>query len=113
MGSFFSRLFGGSSDKSEADYRSDRVPYKELEYCASPKRKGDSWLLAGVIIKPGPVTTHEDGESQRDDLERDFIRADTFSSRDEAETFALRKAKQIIDEQGQAMFADGAKTGRV
>ncbi len=112
MGSFFSRLFGGSSDKQEANVRSDPVSYKELQICAAPKRKGDSWLLAGVIIKPGPDNADGDVQGESEALEREFIRADTFSSRDEAVTFALRKGEQIIDEQGSTMFADGAKTGR-
>ena len=58
--------------------------------------------LAGVIIKQS-----DDGP-----LERTFLRADTFPSRDEAIEFSVRKAKQIIDEQGARLFASGEPSGR-
>jgi hypothetical protein len=35
-----------------------------------------------------------------------------FTSREEAKEFGVRKGKQIIDEQGDRLFADGAPTGR-
>ncbi|MBT4890736.1 MAG: transcriptional activator HlyU [Rhodospirillales bacterium] len=104
MGSFFSRLFGGLSSKDEGSKRSEPVPYEGFLICAAPQKNGDKWNLAGVIIKPG-----EDGE---EDLEREFIRADTFTSRDEAVSFAMSKGEQIINEQGARLFADGGKTGR-
>ena len=34
----------------------------------------------------------------------EFVRADRLSSRDEAVSFALAKARQIIDEQGNGLF---------
>ena len=104
MASFFSRLFGGGSEESEsgAATRGDPVNYEGLVIQAAPERAGDQWRLAGVIIKPG-----DDGP-----LERSFLRADTFTSRDEAETYAIRKGKQIIDEQGARLFQDGEPTGR-
>ncbi|MBL4907637.1 MAG: hypothetical protein JKX94_09320 [Sneathiella sp.] len=37
---------------------------------------------------------------------------DTFTSRDEAVKYTLQKAKQVIDQQGEQLFADGAATGR-
>jgi len=104
MASFFSRLFGGGSKPSggPGGDRGDPVEYQGLIIRATPERAGGQWRLAGVIIKPT-----EDG-----DLERSFLRSDVFSSRDDAESFAVTKAKQIIDERGQSLFADGAKTGR-
>ena len=104
MVSFFSRLFGDSSQEDGSAKRSDPVPYGNFLICAAPQRKGDSWHLSGVIIKPG-----EDGA---EDLEREYIRADTFTSHDEAVSFSQRKGEQIIDEQGDRLFADGEKTGR-
>ncbi len=107
MASFFSRLFGGLSGKpaggeaGPAD-RGDPVAYEGLVIRAAPEQAGGQWRLAGVIIKPG-----DDG-----DLERTFLRADTFTSREEAESFAIRKGKQIIDEQGARLFADGKESGR-
>jgi len=103
MASFLSRLFGGGGDgDGKAPRRGDPVEYEGLVIQAAPEPAGDRWRLAGVIIK-------QDGAEA---LERVFIRADTFTSREEAETFAVRKGKQIIDEQGSRLFADGQAEGR-
>ncbi|NNF76936.1 MAG: transcriptional activator HlyU [Rhizobiales bacterium] len=103
MASFLSKLFGGSSSKSaRGSKRSDPVSYNDLVIQAAPEEAGDQWRLAGFIIKQS-----DDGP-----LERKFLRADTFPSRDEAIEYAVRKAKQIIDEQGARLFADGEPTGR-
>ena len=34
----------------------------------------------------------------------DFVRADRFSSKDEVQSFAIAKGRQIIDEQGASIF---------
>ena len=34
----------------------------------------------------------------------DFVRADTYASRDDAIAFTITKAKQLIDQQGDRMF---------
>jgi hypothetical protein len=41
-----------------------------------------------------------------EELEYALVRADVFSSRDDAASYSIRKAKQIIDEQGEKLFAD-------
>ena len=103
MASFFSKILGGgSADKDEVAERGDPVSYEGLTIRAAPERAGDQWRLVGVIIK-------QDGERA---LERVYLRADTFPTREEAESFAIRKGKQIIDEQGDKLFADGAASGR-
>ncbi len=105
MTSFLSRLFGGLTGKTPEDSgppkRGEAVEYEGYKICAAPDKADNQWRLAGVILKPG-----DDG-----DLERTFIRADLFTSREEAETYAIRKGKQIIDEQGERLFADGAPSG--
>lgn len=105
MASFLSRLFGGLTGKAPEDTaasrRGEAVEYEGFKICAAPDKADNQWRLAGVIVKPG-----DDG-----DLERVFIRADLFSSREEAETYAIRKCQQIIDEQGERLFDDGAPTG--
>ena len=55
---------------------------------------GSEYQLAGRIEKDvdGELKVH------------DFVRADRLSSRDEAASFALAKARQIIDEQGNGLF---------
>lgn len=107
MASFLSRLFGGLTGKVPEDTatprRGEAVDYEGFKICAAPDKADNQWRLAGVILKPG--------EGEDEDLERTFIRADLFSSREEAETYAIRKGQQIIDEQGERLFADGAPTG--
>ncbi len=103
MASFFSKLFGGGSGGDDAGpKRGDPVPHDGLIIRAAPQSEGGQFRLAGVIIK----------ETETGDLERMFVRADLFTSREEAEDYSIRKGKQIIDEQGQRLFADGADTGR-
>lgn len=104
MASFFSKLFGGGSGDSDSGGAAtgESVEYSGLTIRAAPERAGGQWRLAGVIVKSGP-----DG-----DLERAFLRSDVFSSREDAEAFAITKGKQIIDERGDELFADGAPTGR-
>jgi len=103
MASFFSKLFGGGSDKGEGlPARGDPVPYEGLHIQAAPVSAEGQWRLAGYITKET-----EDGK-----LERMFLRADLFASREEAETFAIRKGQQIIDEQGERLFANGEPEGR-
>ncbi len=40
--------------------------------------------------------------------EHRFIRADAYASYDDAVSFTLNKARQIIDLQGERIFADGS-----
>lgn len=105
MASFLSKLFGGSGGEKSAGgsaKRSEAVEYQGLLIHAVPQPAGGQWRLAGVIVK------HAEGGA----LEREFQRADTFSSKDEAESYTVRKGKQIIDERGEALFANGEPTGR-
>ena len=45
-------------------------------------------------------------------MERIFQRADTFASREDAAAFTITKGKQVIDQRGDDLFADGAPSGR-
>jgi hypothetical protein len=104
MASFFSKLFGGGKsqvDKTPA--QGDPIEYGGLIIRAAPIADGGQWRLAGVLIK----------KSSGGQLQRDFVRADVIGNREEAEELSVRKAKQIIDERGENLFADGAETGRV
>ena len=102
MASFFSKLFGGGAADAAGPKLGEPEAYKGLILRAAPEPEGAQFRLAGVIIK-------ETGDG---DLERHFVRADLFTDPDEAIDFALRKGRQIIDEQGDRLFADGEKTGR-
>lgn len=102
--SLFSRLFGGGSDGEEAaPARGEAVAHEGYLIEPAPLAEGDQWRLAGVIVK----------ETENGRLERTFVRAETFSSRMDAETYAVRKAQQIIQEQGERLFADGVENRRV
>ncbi|MEZ5666914.1 MAG: HlyU family transcriptional regulator [Alphaproteobacteria bacterium] len=106
MASFLKRIFGGGEGGEPAagggTKKGEAIEYEGLVIRAAPESAGGQWRLAGVIEKQTEAGT----------LERVFQRADTFASRDEAESYAVRKGKQIIDERGPALFADGAQTGR-
>jgi hypothetical protein len=86
---FWSKWFGSSPDaQAGAD--------KTLEYNGyliepRPYKDGGQWQLAGRISKDGKV--------------HDFVRADKFSSKDEAIDIALSKGRLIIDQSGDRMFA--------
>ena len=103
MVSFFSKLFGGCRNREDgAPSLGDPVEYKGLIICPAPLADGGQWRLAGIIIK----------QSDQGRLERNYVRADVFSSCKEAEEFSVRKGKQIIDEQNEHLFADGIETDR-
>ena len=83
---------GGGSSASEAP--APAIEYKGYRIIAAPYRTGSAYQTAGTIEKDGP-----DGVKQHR-----FIRADTHPGRDEAVSFAIAKAKQIIDLQGDRIF---------
>jgi hypothetical protein len=91
--SFFKKLFGGGGEAGEAK------PVKSAEHKgftieARPYKEGGQYQLAGVISK-------EVGGVRK---EHKYIRADRFTSLDEAADIALVKGRQIIDEQGEKIF---------
>jgi hypothetical protein len=89
--SFLKRLFGGgASNPAPAASRE----YKGYTITAAPMKEGGQFRLAGVISK-------ESGGVAR---EHRFIRADLFSSKDEAVQFAFMKGELIIDQSGDAIF---------
>lgn len=94
MASLFSRLFGtGGGDGAGAE-RSEGVDYNGFTIYAAPQKDGSNWRCAGFIAKDGDEGARE----------HQFIRADVFPTRDQAEDCALRKARQIIDERGEKVF---------
>ena len=104
MLSFFSKLFGSAeSQKEKVPNQGNSVEYQGLIIRSAPIAEGGQWRVSGVIIK------QFDGAL----FQRDFVRADVVGNREEAEVLSVRKGKQIIDEQGDKLFDDGVKTGRV
>ncbi|WP_170367818.1 HlyU family transcriptional regulator [Ruegeria arenilitoris] len=88
--SFFSKLFGGGK-KSEPE----PVVYKGFDIFPDLMAEGGKYRLSARIEK----TIGGDRKTYL------VIRADVFESRDQAESFSIVKAKQVIDEQGERIFS--------
>ena len=91
--SFFSALFGRRGGAGAAKM-SDPVEYKGYVIRAAPYFDNGHYQTAGVIAR----------EIEGVRKEHRFIRADAHASYDDAVTFTLNKARQIIDLQGERMF---------
>ena len=94
--SFWKNLFGGGSSNAEpaGDKLLGEEGYKGFLIKAIEMKAGSELQLAGTIEKDiGGVL-----KSYR------FVRADRMSSRDDLIVLALAKGRQIIDEQGEAIF---------
>ena len=85
-------LFGGGTEQAAA--AADPVEYNGFQIQPAPDRRDGGWNTAGVITKT------IDGELK----EHRFIRVDTHSNLDDAISFSVTKAQQIIDEQGDNVF---------
>jgi hypothetical protein len=93
--SFFSALFGRGGSTSAAK-TADPVEYKGYVITAAPYKNNGHYQTAGTIARDiGGVRK-----------EHRFIRADAYASYDDAVNFTLSKARQIIDLQGDRIFAE-------
>ncbi|WP_108397165.1 HlyU family transcriptional regulator [Devosia submarina] len=94
--SFWKNLFGGGS--SNAEPAGDKVlgeeSHKGFLIKAIEMKAGSELQLAGTIEKEigGELKIYR------------FVRADRMSSREDLVTLAIAKGRQIIDEQGEAIF---------
>lgn len=95
--SFWSKLFGGGGSNSEDG---PQKPVSETEHegfkiSVTPQKEGGQLRLCGIISKiiDGEEKTHH------------LIRADLFTSQEDCVDATIRKAKQVIKEQGDSMFA--------
>ena len=91
--SFWSALFGGRG--AAVEKVSDPVEYKGYVIRAAPYKNNGHYQTAGVISREigGVMKEHR------------FVRADAYASYDDAVTFTVNKARQIVDLQGERMFA--------
>ncbi len=109
MASIFSSIFsmfsGGakSTGGGAAAAASEPQLYGDCTIYPEPQKEGGQYRLAGRIEKTV-------GDEL---LVRNFIRADMFSSSDDAIECTVRKAQQIIDQNGPSLFSDGAKVRQV
>ncbi|MDE1158642.1 MAG: HlyU family transcriptional regulator [Neorhizobium sp.] len=105
MASFLSNIFsaftGGGKPAAEAPVKeAEPQAHGDCRIIAAPMKEGNQYRLAGRIEKD------VDGEV----LIRTFVRADMFTSMDDAVEYTVRKARQIIDQNGASLFGDGEKS---
>jgi len=81
-------IFGGGGGEAGA-VAAEAVDYNGYQIQPAPESREGGWNTAGI-----------DGEQK----EYRFIRVDTHSNRDDAISFSVTKAQQIIDEQGDLLF---------
>jgi hypothetical protein len=94
--SFWKNLFGGGSGASEAEPSADaQEEFEGFLIKATLMKAGGEFQIAGTIEK------EIDGEVKS----YSFIRADKFSSKDDAAAATLGKGRQIIMEQGRTLFS--------
>ncbi|MBD8555793.1 transcriptional activator HlyU [Rhizobium sp. CFBP 8762] len=103
--SFLKKLFGGFGGQASepAPAKEQKEAYRDLVIVAKPVREGAQFRLAGRIEQGAENATRS----------RTFVRADLFTSESDAIDAALRKGKQIINEQGNGLFKDEAETRNV
>jgi hypothetical protein len=89
--SFWSALFGSRAAPAKA---ADPVEYKGFTIRAAPYKNNGNYQTAGTIER-------EIGGVRK---EHRFIRADAYAAYDDAVTFTVNKARQIIDLQGDKIF---------
>ena len=91
--SLLSALFGKLAP-AQPEKPPEPVEYKGFIIRAAPFKADGQYQTAGAIER-------EIGGVRQ---ERSFIRADAFASFDDAVTFTLAKARQMIDLQGERLF---------
>lgn len=84
--SFFSKLFGGGGPAPEPQNET----YEGFKIKPNPVREGSRFRIGALIEKDGQSHT--------------LIRADMLETLEEANEASIRKAKQMIDEQGARLF---------
>lgn len=91
--SFWKKLFGGGG-ATVAEPAGEPVEHKGYRITPTPFSEDGQYQTCGVISK------EVDGETR----EHRFIRADRFATKQDAIDVTVRKARQVIDEQGDGIF---------
>lgn len=91
--SLFRKLFGGGRERE-----AQTAVHEGFRVTVTPIREGDHYRVCAVIEK----------EVEGETLRHELIRADTVQGVEAAQEASLRKAKQVIDEQGERIFAPRA-----
>jgi len=94
--SFWKSLFGGgsSADASKPAAVARTVEHNGFRIAAEPYPEGGQFQLAGTISKEigGELKQHR------------YIRADRFSTMEDATDAAIMKGRQIVDQLGDRVF---------
>ena len=88
------QLAGADGKDAPAAEPGPAVEYKGYRIRAAPYKAGSVYQTAGIIEKDSAAGVKE----------HRFVRADTHHGKEDAVAFAISKAKQIIDLQGDRMF---------
>ena len=94
LGSFFRSLVGSSESEGGQPDSRNAVDYNGYLIHPASRKEGSQWRTEGVITKD------VEGETK----EHRFIRADVYTTKEDADNCAVTKAKRIIDEQGDRLF---------
>jgi hypothetical protein len=92
--SFLKRIFGGGGSASAEQAPGEELEHKGFLIRATPFKEEGQYQTCAVISKD------VGGERK----EHRLIRADRFPSMEDAVAASFRKAKQMIDEQGERIF---------
>ncbi len=93
--SFWKSLFGGKAGDVSLPKVLRQIEHKGFTIEAAPYPEGGQYQVAGTVSRT------VDGVRQ----EHRFIRADRFASSEDAAEVALMKGRQLVDQQGERMFA--------
>jgi len=95
LGSLFKSLFGSSGEGAKKSAsKVTAVSYDGYQIVAEPQPAGGQWQVSGRIEK----TFGDTAKVHR------FIRADTLPDEEGAANEMIRKAKMMIDQQGDTIF---------
>ncbi len=92
--SFLKRIFGGGDGSSSPEKPIAEHQHEGYSIAVTPMKDGGQFRVCGIISK----------EIEGARVEHTLIRADLFPSKDECADATLRKAKQVIREQGDGIF---------
>ena len=95
--SFLKKLFGLGGAEPTKDAAQSSTTYEGYKIIATPYEERGKFQLCGIIAK------EIDGERK----EHRFIRADQFTSLEDATEMTFFKARQIIDQTGARIFDMG------
>lgn len=92
LGNLWARLVGGAPSAGEAE--AEPVEHKGYRIRPAPFNAEGQYQVAGTIEKEfdAGIKSHR------------FIRADRMASHEEAVSFTITKAQQLIDQQGDRIF---------